>query len=103
MKKWVNSVGIMLFAVLSIPVYALKNTTEDETFSQEAPIIKGILLEASALDRDEYDNKSTWKAANLYCKASRYGSAEGMCRLGMLYAFSNDVKKSKITRQTYLA
>ena len=67
-------------------------------FSQEAPIIKAVLLEASALDRDE----SACKAANLYCKASRYGSAEGMCRLCMLYAFGNDVKKSKITRQTYL-
>ncbi len=95
MKKWVNSVGFMLFAVLSMPVYALKNTTEDETFSQEAPVIKGVLLEASALDRDEYDIESTWKAANLYCKASRYGSAEGMYRLGMLYAFGNGVKKSQ--------
>jgi len=99
MKKWVNSVGIILFAVLSMPTYALKNTTADETFSQEPPVIRGVLLEASALDRDEYDIESTWKAANLYCKASRYGSAEGMYRLGMLYAFGNGVEK----RQNYAA
>ncbi|MFT7228797.1 MAG: TPR repeat protein [Methylophilaceae bacterium] len=62
-------------------------------FSQEPPVIKEVLLGASALGRDEYDIESTWKAANLYCKASRYDSGEGMYRLGMLYAFGNDVKK----------
>jgi len=42
---------------------------------------------------DESDIEASWKAANFYCEAALYGGEEGACRLGMLYAFSEDAFK----------
>jgi Transglycosylase SLT domain len=68
---------------------------EIETFDNEPPIIKDLLERASILVADESNaetgGESEWKAANLYCEASRYGSAEAVYRLGMLYAFGHGV------------
>jgi hypothetical protein len=44
---------------------------------------------------DEQDADSAWKAASLYCEASRYGSAEGQYRLGMLYAVGKGVPANR--------
>ncbi len=69
--------------------------TELETFDNEPPIVKSLLERASALVSDEKDPDSAWKAANLYCEASRHGSAEGVYRLGMLYAFGRGVPANR--------
>lgn len=95
MKKWLSSASVTLLLVFSMPSFALSSASADDTFSQEPPAIRKILLEASELDKDEYDIESSWKAANLYCKASRFGSSEAMYRLGMLYAFGNGVEKDQ--------
>ncbi len=73
---------------------------ELEIFDNEPPIIKGLLERASALEADngvadENGQEATWKAANLYCEAARYGSAEGLYRLGMLYAFGRGVPANR--------
>jgi soluble lytic murein transglycosylase-like protein len=68
---------------------------EQETFDNEPPIVKDLLERASALVVDEENADSAWKAANLYCEASRYGSAEGVYRLGMLYAFGRGVPANR--------
>jgi soluble lytic murein transglycosylase-like protein len=69
--------------------------TELETFDNEPPIVKDLLERASALVADENNVDSAWKAANLYCEASRYGSAEAVYRLGMLYAFGRGVPANR--------
>ena len=69
--------------------------SEIETFDNEPPIVKDLLERASVLVSDENDSESAWKAANMYCEAARYGSAEGIYRLGMLYAFGRGVPANK--------
>ena len=69
--------------------------SEIETFDNEPPIIKELLEKASKLVEDDKDVNSSWKAANLYCEAARYGSAEGVYRLGMLYAFGRGVPQNR--------
>lgn len=94
MSNWAVRMLYGLLMFLSAPAYAL-SSAQNETFEYEPEVIREILLKASALDGNTYDVESTWKAADLYCKASRYGSAEAMYRLGMLYAFGNGVEKSR--------
>ena len=69
--------------------------TELETFDNEPPIVKDLLERASVLNADEISDDANWKAANLYCEAARYGSAEAVYRLGMLYAFGRGVPANK--------
>jgi soluble lytic murein transglycosylase-like protein len=67
---------------------------EIETFDNEPPYVRDLLVQAT--DKLSHDDmESAWQAANLYCEASRYGSAEGMYRLGMLYAFGHGVPTNK--------
>ncbi len=98
MTNWLARIVNVLVLLASVPAYAL-SSADNATFDNEPKLVRKILQNADALDRNHYDIESTWKAANLYCEASRYGSAEAMYRLGMLYAFGNGVKKS----QTYAA
>jgi soluble lytic murein transglycosylase-like protein len=69
--------------------------TEREIFDNEPPVTKDLLERASVLVADEHSQDATWRAANLYCEASRYGSAEGLYRLGMLYAFGRGVPANR--------
>lgn len=69
--------------------------TELEIFDNEPPVTKDLLERASVLVSDEISQDATWKAANLYCEAARYGSAEGLYRLGMLYAFGRGVPANR--------
>lgn len=64
---------------------------ELEAFNNEPPIIRDLLERAVLAERDEQNAEGDWQAAKLYCEASRYGSAEGQYRLGMLYAVGNGV------------
>ena len=69
--------------------------SELEIFDNEPPIIKDLLERATVLLGDAENVDSAWKAANLYCEAARYGSAEGVYRLGMLYAFGRGVPANR--------
>lgn len=66
-----------------------------ETFENEPPAIKALLERATDHLSDEQDEDGAWKAAGLYCEASRYGSAEGLYRLGMLYALGQGVPANR--------
>lgn len=68
---------------------------EIETFANEPPIVKNLLERADVLESDENDGDTSWQAASLYCQAARYGSAEGIYRLGMLYAFGRGVPANR--------
>ena len=89
----------LVFTLLCLAMFSANTlaftSSEIETFDNEPPIIKDLLERASMLVGDEKDSESAWKAANLYCEAARYGSAEGIYRLGMLYAFGRGVPANK--------
>ena len=85
---------ILCFAMFSSSALAFASS-ELETFDNEPPIVKDLLQRAGALVSDENESDGAWKAANLYCEAARYGSAEGVYRLGMLYAFGRGVPANK--------
>lgn len=71
--------------------------TEDETaaFANEPPQIRELLEKAVESERSQQNWQGEWKAAGLYCEASRMGSAEAQFRLGMLYAFGRGVPKDR--------
>ena len=73
----------------------LNKATDRETFDNEPPIIKNMLEQASVFLSQQDNNDGAWQAANLYCHAARYGSAEGIYRLGMLYAFGRGVPANR--------
>ena len=88
---WLLAINLLL-ACASVLAYT---QTELETFDNEPPIVKDLLERASVLVADEKDADAAWGAANLYCEAARYGSAEAVYRLGMLYAFGRSVPANK--------
>lgn len=88
---WLAILGL-LFASQSL----FANTQdEQETFDNEPLVVKDLLERASKLLIDERDSENPWKAANLYCESARYGSAEAVYRLGMLYAFGRGVPANR--------
>ena len=86
--------GWLLLTILYCGAAQAFTSSEIETFDNEPPIVKDLLERASVL-MDENDADSAWKAANMYCEAARYGSAEGVYRLGMLYAFGRGVPANR--------
>ena len=73
---------VTLNVAFGISVSVAYSQNELETFDNEPPLIRSLLERASVLMANENDADATWKAANLYCEAARYGSAEGVYRLG---------------------
>ena len=92
MAKWLY---IGLCFIMFIPSAQAFTSSEIETFDNEPPIVRDLLERASGLVSDENDTEAAWKAANMYCEAARYGSAEGIYRLGMLYAFGRGVPANR--------
>jgi soluble lytic murein transglycosylase-like protein len=90
-----SMLGRFLVALLFCSEAYAFTGNELETFDNEPPVVKDLLQRASLLVSDESDRDGAWKAANLYCEAARYGSAEGTYRLGMLYAFGRGVPANK--------
>ena len=87
---------LLLISLLLTSTSVLAYTqTELETFDNESPIVKDFLERASPLDNNSNDDELSWKAANLHCEAARYGSAEALYRLDMLYAFGRGVPANK--------
>jgi soluble lytic murein transglycosylase-like protein len=71
------------------------SSAEIEAFENEPPMVKALLERASDLIAHGRTVDASWQAANLYCEAARIGSAEGVYRLGMLYAFGQGVPASQ--------
>ncbi|MES2547009.1 MAG: transglycosylase SLT domain-containing protein [Pseudomonadota bacterium] len=86
---------ITLNLVMGVGISVAYTSSELEIFDNEPPIIKDLLERASVLLGEENNTDAAWKAANLYCEAARYGSAEGVYRLGMLYAFGRGVPANR--------
>jgi hypothetical protein len=79
---------------VSMPAFAITQS-QVETFDQEPPVIKSLLMRAGQLLDQETETDAPWQAAGLYCEATRYGSAEGAYRLGMLYAVGEGVPANR--------
>lgn len=92
-KRW-KVLALMVFGLVCLPSWAF-TASQLETFDNEPPLVRSLLERATVMLEDETDQESAWKAANLYCEASRYGSAEGAYRLGMLYAFGRGVPANR--------
>ena len=89
--------SVLLTVLLMMANYARAEFThqEIETFANEPLLVKGLLERADILESEESNLDARWKAASLYCEAARYGSAEGLYRLGMLYAFGRGVPANR--------
>lgn len=84
---------LMAASLLSVEVQAL---TEQQrlALANEPPVIRALLEEAITLE-SESGGQAAWQAAKRYCEAARFGSAEGLYRLGMFYAFGKGVPKNR--------
>lgn len=87
----------MLWLVCALCTFPVSATSSDalESFEYEPPAIRALFERAAQYLADDQDAEGAWKAATLYCEASRYGSAEGQYRLGMLYAVGKGVPASR--------
>lgn len=76
-----------------MPTTALADFSQQEqaVFANELPHVRVLLERALNFERDKDEYEGEWQAAILYCEATRFGSAEGQYRLGMLYAFGKGV------------
>jgi TPR repeat protein len=69
--------------------------SQTATIENEAPAVQRLLTDANQLLADDKTpDESYWKAADKFCQASRYGSAEGMYRLGLLYMLGMGVPEN---------
>lgn len=100
MPSMKTALGWLLFLFIAAPAAAgaavgIFSRDEIETFANEPEQVRGLLERAVTFERDRKDWQGEWKAAGLYCEASRLGSAEAQYRLGMLYAFGKGVPKDR--------
>lgn len=63
--------------------------------ADEPPALRRFMEQANALESAVDTDDGAWRAAVLYCEASRLGSIEGQYRLGMLYAFGKGVPENR--------
>lgn len=91
--KYVLKFGLLVWVVLlnSIAAQAAVQPQTANAFEYALPKIRPILINADSLMKRHASLDATWQAAKLYCEAAAMGSAEGMYRLGMLYAFGQGV------------
>ena len=94
MAKWLYVTWVIVLALLTSVVQA-NQRQYIERFEHEPPVIRDLLQRANALEINQREDHATWKAAKLYCEASRYGSSEAIYRLGMLYAFGRGVPENR--------
>lgn len=90
----VKTTCVMLVALVTSATAQAYTQQEQETFDQAPPRIRPLLIQASDLMAQQSTLDANWQAAKLYCEAAALGSAEGMYRLGMLYAFGQGVDEN---------
>lgn len=61
----------------------------------EGPGLSALLQKAATYEASAEGNDGFWRAAALYCEASRLGSTEAQYRLGVLYAFGKGVPENR--------
>lgn len=92
--RWFSALLVVLLMTVG-NARAEFNVQQSEVFDNEPPVTKDLLMRANVLVSNEDDIDAAWNAANMYCQAARYGSAEAVYRLGMLYAFGRGVPENR--------
>lgn len=59
------------------------------------PRLSALMQTAATYEASAESNEDFWRAAVIYCEASRLGSTEAQYRLGMLYAFGKGVPENR--------
>lgn len=94
MSKFYLRIVALTTALLLSPLSHAYSSADIEIFENEPPLIRSLLEKATELIAKDPAMDATWQAAQLYCEASRYGSAEAMYRLGMLYVLGQGVPEN---------
>lgn len=95
LQKTISYYLFLVSMLLALAAHAELSESEQDTFSNESPVVRPLLARALALEKNMFTLDSEWQAAVAYCEASRLGSAEGQYRLGMLYAFGRGVPEDR--------
>lgn len=95
MNKFLIKQAVATFSWLVLSTGAAVAAPFQTDYSQEPPKVRELLQQADVLAGDLDDPELGWKAANLYCEASRIGSGEAQYRLGMQYAFGKGVPENR--------
>lgn len=93
-KKWGWAYATLMFALWPLP-----NHAEEEYLSvltDEPPHVRTLLEKAMKIELSSSNSNKMWRAATLYCEASRFGSIEAQYRLGMLYTFGRGVPENRV-------
>ena len=86
-----SSTKLAVLLITASFVHAEFTHQEIETFANKPSLVKDLLERTVVMESDESNLDASWKVASLYCEVARYGRAEGLYRLDMLYAFGRGV------------
>lgn len=95
LQKTISYYLFLVSMLLALAAHAELSESEQDTFSNESPVVRPLLARALALEKNMFTLDSEWQAAVAYCEASRLGGAEGQYRMGMLYAFGRGVPEDR--------
>lgn len=90
--------ALALAGFLALPAAAAQNRAltaeEAAAFEVDGPVVRRLLERAAAAEAERGRPGHYELAATLYCKAARYGSLEGVYRLGRLVLAGNGVPRN---------
>ncbi len=92
-RSFIRKAYVALFWVITATLFNLCQA--NEALTQDHDIAVADTLKQASSYEDLGNNESAWKAASLYCNASRLGNTEAQYRLGMLYAFGKGVPPNR--------
>ena len=91
-----SSMLLLSIATLTLTSPLARAFANDEaTMGNEPPAVRSLMERADNFERSANEREGEWRAAGMYCEASRLGSSEAEYRLGMLYAFGKGVPKNR--------
>lgn len=93
---WRKTIGILLFGLMFFfMASAVASGSESSKVNEGGQKLNALLLKAASYETSAESHDDFWKAAVMYCEASRLGSTEAQYRLGMLYAFGKGVPENR--------
>lgn len=91
-----NTLKIILYCSAFIfMTSASVSSAESPGIIDGGPRLSALMQKAATYEASAESDKEFWKAAAIYCEASRLGSTEAQYRLGMLYAFGKGVPENR--------
>ena len=93
-KKWKWACAALVFALWPLLSHADKDSSASY-LADEPPRVRALLEKAKKIELSVSNSNNMWRAATLYCEASRFGSLEAQYRLGLLYASGRGVPENR--------